>query len=321
MSFAFVFPGQGSQSVGMLGALAAADASVRATFDEASAVLGYDLWKLVSEGPEQELNATARTQPALLAAGVATWRSWRSRGGAEPATVSGHSLGEFTALVCAGSLDFRAAVGLVRFLGEVMQEAVPAGTGAMAAILGLEDAEVEAACREAAAGGGAGSVVEAANFNSPGQVVIAGETAAVERAIAAAKARGAKRAVMLPVSVPSHTSLMRGAAERLRGRLSSTEVRPPRIRYLSAVDAAAHTEPQDIRELLVRQQSSPVRWTQTVWAIIETGVEEIVECGPGRVLTGLNRRIERRAGLEFLALEDPTSLDAALSATREGSHA
>ncbi|HWW32693.1 MAG TPA: ACP S-malonyltransferase [Steroidobacteraceae bacterium] len=321
MPFAFVFPGQGSQSVGMLAQLATADPSVRATFEEAAGVLGYDLWKLVSAGPAEELNQTARTQPALLAAGVATWRAWRSRGGAEPATVSGHSLGEFTALVCAGSLDFRAAVGLVRFRGEVMQEAVPAGTGAMAAILGLEDAEVEAACREAAAGGGAGSVVEAANFNSPGQVVIAGETAAVERAIAAAKARGAKRAVMLPVSVPSHTSLMRGAAERLRGRLSATEVRPPRIRYVSAVDAAAHTEPQDIRELLVRQLSSPVRWTQTVRAIIETGVEEIIECGPGRVLTGLNRRIERRAGLEFLALEDPASIDAALSATREGSHA
>lgn len=321
MPFAFVFPGQGSQSVGMLGALAAADAPVRATFDEASAVLGYDLWKLVSEGPEQELNATARTQPALLAAGVATWRCWRARGGAEPAMVSGHSLGEFSALVCAGSLEFRAAVGLVRFRGEVMQEAVPAGTGAMAAILGLDDAEVEAACREAAAGGGAGSVVEAANFNSPGQVVIAGETAAVERAIAAAKARGAKRAVMLPVSVPSHTSLMRGAAERLRGRLSSTEVRPPRIRYVSAVDAAAHTEPQEIRDLLVRQLSSPVRWTQTVRAMIESGLEEVIECGPGRVLTGLNRRIERRAGLEFLALEDPASIDVALDATKEGSHA
>jgi len=315
MAFAFVFPGQGSQSVGMLGALAAADATVRSTFDEASAVLGYDLWRLVSEGPEQELNSTARTQPALLAAGVATWRCWRARGGAEPAIVAGHSLGEFTALVCAGSLEFRAATGLVRFRGEVMQEAVPAGTGAMAAILGLDDAEVEAACREAATGGGAGSVVEAANFNSPGQVVIAGETAAVERAIAAAKARGAKRAVMLPVSVPSHTSLMRGAAERLRGRLSSTEVRPPHIRYVSAVDAAAYAEPQEIREILVRQLSSPVRWTQTVRSMIETGLEELIECGPGRVLTGLNRRIERRAGLEFLALDDPASIDAALAAT------
>lgn len=321
MAFAFVFPGQGSQSVGMLGALAAADRTVRATFDEASAVLGYDLWQLASAGPEEELNATARTQPALLAAGVATWRCWRARGGAEPAIVCGHSLGEFTALVCAQSLEFRAAVGLVRFRGEVMQEAVPAGTGAMAAILGLEDAQVEAACREAAAGGGAGSVVEAANFNSPGQVVIAGESAAVARAIDAAKGRGAKRAVMLAVSVPSHSTLMRGAAERLRGRLSAVSLKPPRIRYLSAVDAAAHTEPADIRDLLVRQLSSPVRWTDTVRALIDSGVGEIIECGPGRVLTGLNRRIERRAGLELLALEDPASLEAALTATREDNHA
>lgn len=321
MAFAFVFPGQGSQSVGMLGALAAATPIVRSTFDEASAVLGYDLWKLTSEGPQEELNATARTQPALLAAGVATWRAWTERGGSVPDIVSGHSLGEFTALTCAGSLEFREAIGLVRYRGEVMQEAVPAGTGAMAAILGLEDAEVEAACREAAAAGGPGSVVEAANFNSPGQVVIAGEAAAVERAIAAAKVRGAKRAVPLPVSVPSHSSLMRGAAERLRGRLSATTLRPPQIRYVSAVDAAAHTEPQEIRELLVRQLSSPVRWTQTMWAIIEMGVEEIIECGPGRVLTGLNRRIERRAGLEFLALEDPAAIGVALEATREGTHA
>jgi [acyl-carrier-protein] S-malonyltransferase len=321
MAFAFIFPGQGSQSVGMLAALAAADGTVRATFDEASAVLGYDLWKLVSEGPEDELNATARTQPALLAAGVATWRCWRARGGVEPSIVCGHSLGEFTALVCAESLEFRAAVGLVRFRGEVMQEAVPAGTGAMAAILGLEDAQVEAACREAAAGGGAGSVVEAANYNSPGQVVIAGESAAVARAIEAARGRGAKRAVMLPVSVPSHSTLMRGAAERLRGRLSAVSLKPPRIRYVSAVDAGAHTEPAEIRDLLVRQLSSPVRWSDTVRALIASGVEEIIECGPGRVLTGLNRRIERRAGLEFLALEDPASLEAALTATREDNHA
>jgi [acyl-carrier-protein] S-malonyltransferase len=321
MAFAFVFPGQGSQSVGMLAALAAADAPVRATFDEASAVLGYDLWKLASEGPEEELSATARTQPALLTAGVATWRSWRARGGAEPAIVCGHSLGEFTALTCAESLEFRAAVGLVRFRGEVMQEAVPAGAGAMAAILGLDDAQVEAACREASAAGGAGSVVEAANFNSPGQVVIAGETAAVARAIEVARGRGARRAVLLPVSVPSHSTLMRGAAERLRGRLSAVSLKPPRIRYVSAVDAGAHTEPAEIRDLLVRQLSSPVRWTDTVRALIDSGVEEIIECGPGRVLTGLNRRIERRAGLEFLALEDPASLEAALAATREDHHA
>ena len=321
MAFGFVFPGQGSQSVGMLAALAAAEPVVRATFDEASAVLGYDLWKLVSEGPEADLNATARTQPALLAAGVATFRAWRERGGAVPSVVSGHSLGEFTALTVAGSLEFGTAIGLVRFRGEVMQEAVPAGSGAMAAILGLDDVEVEAACREATLSGEPGSVVEAANFNSPGQVVIAGESAAVERAIAAAKGRGAKRAVMLPVSVPSHSTLMRGAGERLRGRLSSTALKPPGIRYVSAVDAAPHTDPQEIRDLLVRQLSSPVRWVQTLQALSESGLEEIIECGPGRVLTGLNRRIERRAGLEFLALEDPAAIGVALSATREESHA
>jgi len=317
MSFAFVFPGQGSQSVGMLGALAAADASVRSTFDEASAVLGFDLWKLVSEGPEEALNATERTQPAMLAAGVATWRVWRGRGGALPGVVSGHSLGEFTALVCAEALPFAATVDLVRFRGQVMQEAVPAGSGAMAAILGLDDEAVEAACREAAQG----AIVEPANFNSPGQVVIAGEQAAVQRAIDAARARGAKRAVTLPVSVPSHTSLMRGAAERLRERLRSFEVRAPRIRYISAVDAGAHEQPDEIRELLVRQLSNPVRWSDTLRALSAGPLAQVIECGPGKVLTGLNRRIERRADLNFLALEDPDSIDAALTATRGGSHA
>jgi [acyl-carrier-protein] S-malonyltransferase len=317
MSFAFVFPGQGSQSVGMLGGLGTADAAVRSTFAEASTVLGYDLWTLVSEGPEAELNATERTQPALLAAGVATWRAWSDRGGAPPAVVSGHSLGEFTALVCAESLEFSAAVGLVRFRGEAMQQAVPPGSGAMAAILGLDDEAVQAACREASGGG----VVAPANFNSPGQVVIAGETAAVQRAIEAAKARGAKRAVVLPVSVPSHSPLMRAAAERLRERLGALPLATPRIRYLSAVDAAAHEDPQEIRALLVRQLFSPVRWSDTLRALAAEGVSQVIECGPGRVLTGLNRRIERRPGLEFLALEDPASLETALAATQGGSHA
>ncbi len=317
MSFALVFPGQGSQSVGMLAALAAANEAVRTTFDEASRVLGFDLWKLVSEGPEEALNATERTQPAMLAAGVATWRVWRAQGGASPAVVSGHSLGEFTALVCAEALQFPAAVDLVRFRGQVMQAAVPAGTGAMAAILGLDDEVVEAACREAAQG----AVVEAANFNSPGQVVIAGEKAAVERAIEAAKARGAKRAVALPVSVPSHSSLMRGAAERLREKLASVDLRAPRICYVSAVDARAHEQPDDVRELLVRQLSSPVRWTDTLRALGASVLEQVIECGPGKVLTGLNRRIERRPGLSFLALEDPTSVEAALTATRGDAHA
>jgi [acyl-carrier-protein] S-malonyltransferase len=311
MSFAFVFAGQGSQSVGMLAALAAAQPEVRSTFEEASGVLGYDLWKLVAEGPEESLNATERTQPAMLTAGVAVWRSWRARGGALPAAVAGHSLGEFTALTCAGAMDFAAAVELVRFRGQVMQEAVPAGTGAMAAIVGLDEEAVTAVCREAARG----AVVEPVNFNSPGQVVIAGEARAVERAIEAAKTRGAKRAVTLAVSVPAHSSLMRGAGERLRERLAAFKLRAPTVRYVSAVDASAHERPEDLRELLVRQLSSPVRWTDTVRAICSPDVALVCECGPGKVLTGLNRRIEKRSGLSFAALEDPPSLDAALAAT------
>jgi len=316
MSFAFVFPGQGSQSVGMLGALSAAQPAVQATFAQASEVLGYDLWRLASAGPAEDLNATERTQPAMLAAGVATWRTWQARGGALPALVSGHSLGEFTALVCAGALDFAPAIALVRCRGELMQAAVPAGSGAMAAILGLEDEAVEAACREAAQG----EVVEPANYNSPGQVVIAGAAAAVQRAIGAAKARGAKRAVLLPVSVPSHSSLMQGAAVRLQERLAALEVRVPKIRYVSAVDARPHEDPQEIRALLVRQLSSPVRWSQTLSAL-SAGLAQVIECGPGKVLTGLNRRIEKRADLTFLALEDPPSLDAALAATHGAAHA
>jgi [acyl-carrier-protein] S-malonyltransferase len=317
MSFAFVFAGQGSQSVGMLGALAAAEPTVRATFDEASGVLGYDLWQLVSAGPEEALNATERTQPAMLAAGVAVWRTWRRRGGGLPAVVSGHSLGEFTALVCAGALDYPAAIELVRFRGQVMQEAVPAGSGAMAAILGLDDETLLTVCREAADG----AVVEAVNFNCPGQVVIAGDAPAVQRAIDAAKSRGAKRAVTLPVSVPSHSSLMRGAGERLRAKLETLTLHAPAIPYVSAVDARAHAEPADIRAVLVRQISSPVRWTDTLRALIGSGVAQVIECGPGKVLTSLNRRIERRPELSFLALDDPASIDTALSATGAASHA
>jgi [acyl-carrier-protein] S-malonyltransferase len=312
MSFAFVFAGQGSQSVGMLAELAQSEASVRDTFAEASAALGYDLWKLVSEGPEAELNATERTQPAMLTAGVATWRAWRARGGGTPKLVSGHSLGEFTALVVAGALDFAPAVKLTRFRGEAMQQAVPQGSGAMAALLGLEDEEVQSVCREAARG----EIVEAVNFNSPGQVVIAGHAAAVARAIEAAKTRGAKRAVTLPVSVPSHSSLMAQAGERLRGALDAIVLREPRIPYVSAVDARAHVAPSDIREILVRQLSSPVRWTQTVKLLCEGDLNQLIECSPGKVLTGLNRRIERRENLSFLALEDSKSLAAALEATR-----
>ena len=317
MSFAFVFAGQGSQSVGMLAALAAAEPAVRATFDEASGVLGYDLWQLVSAGPEEALNVTERTQPAMLAAGVAVWRVWRARGGALPTVVSGHSLGEFTALVCAGSLEYPAAIELVRFRGQVMQEAVPAGSGAMAAILGLDDEAVIAVCREAAGG----AVVEAVNFNCPGQVVIAGDAAAAQRAIDMAKTRGAKRAVPLPVSVPSHSSLMRGAGEKLRAKLGTLTMRAPAMPYLSAVDARTHAEPTDIVNVLVRQISSPVRWTDTLRGLTGKGVAQVIECGPGKVLTTLNRRIERRPDLSFLALEDPASIDTALSATGATSHA
>ena len=312
MSFAFVFPGQGSQSIGMLAALSQSDAVVRNTFDEASTVLGYDLWRLVQEGPKEQLDSTECTQPAMLAAGVATWRLWRDRGGADPLLVSGHSLGEFSAFVCAGAIDFATAVDLVRFRGRVMQEAVPAGAGAMAAILGLEDAEVELACREAAGS----EIVEAVNFNSPGQVVIAGQATAVQRAIEAAKARGAKKAIALPISVPSHSSLMRVAGERLAERLAGIEIRPPRIRCLSPVDVAAHTEPAEIRAHLSQQLSRPVQWWATVRAIGKVGVAQMIECGPGKVLTALNRRIEKRPGLEFMALEDTASVEAALVAVQ-----
>jgi [acyl-carrier-protein] S-malonyltransferase len=312
MSFAFVFPGQGSQSVGMLAGLSGVDPVVRATFDEASTALGYDLWSLVQEGPAERLNPTEVTQPAMLAAGIATARLWSHRGGGEPAVVAGHSLGEFTALVAAGALDFSTAVALVKFRGQVMQEAVPAGVGAMAAIIGLQDADVEAVCREAAQGG----VVEAVNFNSPGQIVIAGEAAAVQRAMEAAKAKGAKRALPLAVSVPSHSSLMNAAAERLAQRLADVEIRAPRIRYISAVDAVAHTEPADIRKLLGTQLARPVRWQETVRAIAATGISQLIECGPGKVLLGLNKRAEGVTGVTFAALEDPASLDAALAATK-----
>jgi [acyl-carrier-protein] S-malonyltransferase len=244
----------------------------------------------------------------MLTAGVATWRLWQERKGAVPAIVTGHSLGEFTALVAAGAIDFGACVDLVRFRGKVMQEAVPAGTGSMAALLGLEDADVEAACAEAAAGGG---VVEAVNFNSPGQVVIAGDKAAVLRAIELAKGRGAKRALELPVSVPSHSSLMKSAGTRLDERLTSLQIRAPQIRYLSAVDAREHDSPDDIRQLLVRQLSSPVRWTSTVAALAAAGARRIVECGPGGVLTGLVKRITRGGEVQAFALESPDNFTAA----------
>lgn len=311
MSFAFVFPGQGSQSVGMLADFAQ-EAVVRDAFTEAATALGYDLWALTQEGPAERLNTTEFTQPAMLTAGVALWRLWKARGGADPGEVSGHSLGEFTALVCAGVLPLGAAADLVRFRGRVMQEAVPAGTGAMAAILGLSDEEVATSCTAAAQG----EVVEPVNFNAPGQVVIAGARTAVERAIEACKAAGAKRALVLPLSVPSHCSLMGPAADRLEARLLDVTLHAPVIRYVSAVDAAANVQPDDIRQLLVRQLASPVRWQDTVRALAANGHAQLIECGPGKVLSALNRRIEKRPDLACLALEDRATVAAALAATR-----
>ena len=310
MTTVFVFPGQGSQAVGMLAALAAEYPEVQQTFAEASAALGYDLWQVTQHGPAEQLNSTECTQPAMLAAGIATLRVWQRCGGPAPDVVAGHSLGEFSALVAAESLDFATAIDLVRWRGRFMQEAVPAGEGAVAAILGLDDAELQAACDEAAQG----SVVELVNFNAPGQIVIAGATAAVERAIAAAKARGAKRGVLLPVSAPVHSSLMRSAALRLRDRLATVEIRAPRARFVSSVDARERSAPEDIRTLLFEQLASPVRWIDTVRALAAGSPVALLECGPGKVLTGLNRRIEKRPDVSCLALEDPATLGAALEA-------
>lgn len=310
MTLAFVFPGQGSQSVGMLAELGAAEPIVRATFAEASEVLGYDLWALCQDGPEADLGSTERTQPAMLAAGVATWRVWIGRGGPRPVAMAGHSLGEYTALVCSDALDFKTAIDVVRFRGQVMQQAVPLGQGAMAAILGLEDAELDAACREAAHG----EVVEPVNFNAPGQTVIAGNATAVARAIDAAKARGAKRAVLLPVSVPSHSSLMAGAAERLATRLATVDVRLPNLADVYTVDVRRHSSPAGIRQSLKEQLFKPVRWADTVRAMLAGGATTFVECGPGKVLTSLNRRIERKPEVRMFALEDTASIAAALAA-------
>lgn len=311
MAFAMVFPGQGSQSVGMLAALAQSEPLIQETFAAASAVLGYDLWQLCQQGPEADLGATERTQPAMLAAGVATWRVWRHRGGGMPAAMAGHSLGEYTALVCAGALDFETAVELVRFRGQVMQAAVPPGEGAMAAILGMEDADVIAACDAAAQG----EVVTAANFNSPGQIVIAGKKSAVDRAIEVLKTRGAKRAVVLPVSVPSHTALMQPAAERLAQRLQSVPIAAP-VCAVYGVDLRIHASADGIRHDLVEQLVKPVRWTDTVKGILAGGVKTVIECGPGKVLTSLNRRIERNKEIAMLAIDEPASLQDALSAAQ-----
>ena len=308
MTFAFVFPGQGSQSVGMLAELATAYPQVNDTFQEASDTLGYDLWQLVQNGPEDELNKTHITQPAMLVSGIAVWRVWQAQKGPKPAALAGHSLGEYSALVAAGSLGLSDAVQLVADRGRFMQEAVPAGVGAMAAILGLDDTKVIEVCEQAAED----EVASAVNFNSPGQVVVAGNSAAVERAVALAKEAGAKRAVMLPVSVPSHCSLMMPAAERLAQRLSSVSINTPSLPVINNVDVKAETAPDAIRDALVRQLYSPVRWVETIQGFAKQGLQQIVECGPGKVLTGLNKRIDRE--LDSLAVLDPASLDQALEA-------
>lgn len=311
MKRAMMFPGQGSQSVGMLAALAASEPVIGETFAEASDTLGYDLWALCQHGPEERLSETERTQPAMLAAGIATWRAWERHGGPKPDMLAGHSLGEYSALVAAGALDYRATVALVRFRGEAMQRAVPPGAGAMAAILGLDDAVIEAACAEAAEG----SVVQPVNYNSPGQLVIAGEARAVGRAIEICKARGAKRAVLLPVSVPSHSALMKPAADELLERLGALEIRPPVIPVRS-FDAGRYTDADSIRDGLYRQLFNPVRWSAIVAAMAGEGARQFFECGPGRVLTGLARRAPGGRDLVLNAIESPETLATALAATK-----
>lgn len=310
-SLALVFPGQGSQQIGMLRELAERYSVVRTTFDEASEALGYDLWHIVQEGPEEKLNATACTQPALLTASVAIWRVWQELEGPRPSMMAGHSLGEYSAMVCSGALGFAEGVRLVRLRGEAMQDAVPAGVGAMAAVLGLDDAAVEQACRDAAQS----EVVSAVNYNSPGQVVIAGHEAAVDRAIALCQEAGAKRALPLPVSVPSHCALMQPAAERVEAAMAELEFKLPRYDVYQNVNAEVPTSTDVLQQRLVEQLYRPVRWTDCVNAMFGEGAGVFIECGPGKVLTGLNKRIQRQA--KGLAVNDPDTLVAALELARD----
>jgi len=309
MKLALVFPGQGSQAVGMMQGFADTPV-VRETFEEASTALGQDLWKLVAEGPADDLNATVNTQPVMLTAAYAMYRAWQQAGAPAPVVVAGHSLGEYTALVAAGVIAFAEAVPLVRFRAKAMQEAVPMGTGAMAAILGLDDDAVRAACAESSQG----EVVEAVNFNAPSQVVIAGHKGAVERAAAAAKTRGAKRAVMLPVSAPFHSSLLKPAAERLSLRMQEIEFNSPKITVINNVDVAAVSDPASIKDALSRQACNPVRWVETIRAFAAQGVTHVVECGPGKVLAGMTKRIE--GGLQGFAVTDPASLAQTMEALK-----
>jgi [acyl-carrier-protein] S-malonyltransferase len=303
--FAFVFPGQGSQAIGMLNGFAD-NATVRQTVAEASDALGFDLGKLIAEGPKEDLDLTTNTQPVMLTAAVAVYRAWLAAGGKAPALVAGHSLGEYSALVAAGVLAFKDAVPLVRFRAQAMQEAVPVGQGGMAAILGLSDDEVRAACAEAAQG----QVVEPVNFNAPAQVVIAGHKAAVERACEAAKAKGAKRALSLPVSAPFHSSLLKPASDRLRDYMEKLAFSAPQIPLINNVDVAIVQDPDGIKDALVRQAASPVRWVETVQKMAAEGVTHVVECGPGKVLTGLTKRIN--GDLIGEAIVDQPSLDKVL---------
>ncbi|OGA19564.1 MAG: [acyl-carrier-protein] S-malonyltransferase [Betaproteobacteria bacterium RIFCSPLOWO2_02_FULL_66_14] len=309
MKLAMVFPGQGSQAVGMLKAYGGAPAveSVRAV---AAQALGEEFLHLLDEGPADQLNLTVNTQPAMLTAGVAAYRAWVALGGAEPEIVAGHSLGEYSALVAAGALDLQQALPLVRFRALCMQQAVPEGVGAMAAVLNLDDEAVRAACAEASQG----EIVQAVNFNAPGQVVIAGHKAAVARAIDACKAKGAKRALPLPVSAPFHSALMRPAAERLAGYLETVGISPPRVALVNNVDVRVEREPARIKDALVRQAASPVRWADTVRFLAQQGVTHVLECGPGKVLTGLVKRID--GSLQAMALTDAASVEQALAATR-----
>src|ERR1700744_5150767 len=305
MKFAFVFPGQGSQAVGMLNAFADVPA-VQETLREASDALGQDVGRLIADGPAEELNLTTNTQPVMLIASYAIYRAWLAAGGPKPAIVAGHSLGEYTALVVAGALSFRDAVPLVRFRAQARQEAVPVGTGGMAAILGLDDDTVRAVCAEASSAG----VVEAVNFTAPAQVVIAGHKAAVEKACEVAKAKGAKRALPLPVSAPFHSSLLKPASDQLREYLASVEVLVPSIPVINNVDVAVVNEPAKIKEALVRQAAGPVRWVECVQAMAAQGVTHVIECGPGKVLAGLTKRID--GNLVGASIFDPASLEETL---------
>jgi len=311
MTLGFVFPGQGSQSLGMLAELGVSHALVQETFKQASEVLGYDLWAVIQNGPKEKLDDTACTQPAMLAAGVAVWRVWQALNHPKPAVLAGHSLGEYTALVCSGALSFESAIKLVEQRGRFMQEAVPVGQGAMAAILGLSDEDVSVLCKENAES----QVLDAVNFNSPGQVVIAGNSEAVHRAVNAAKDKGAKRALVLPVSVPSHCLLMKPAADKLARYLNDVTITTTKIPVIANVNVAVNNEPEQIKDALVKQLYQPVRWVETIQKMSADGVTQIVECGPGKVLAGLTRRINKE--ITAFPVLDQASLEKAVVALQQ----